>query len=221
MNVAQHITEIKSLLPENVTLVAVSKFHPAEAIQEAYNAGQRIFGESRVQELITKQPALPCDIEWHFIGTLQRNKVKYIAPFIHTIQSVDSLDLLEEIDKHAAKNDRIINVLIEVHIARESTKHGFSIDECRALFEEKRLAAFSNVCIAGLMGMATFTEDMQQVRDEFLLLQQLFTELKTSGLTDASFDTLSMGMSDDYPIAVRCGSTMVRIGSSIFGVRKI
>ena len=219
MSIAQNIEKIKSCLPANITLVAVSKFHPIESLREAYHAGQRVFGESRVQELAAKQPSLPPDIEWHFIGTLQRNKIKYIAPFIHTIQSIDSLDLLNDVNKYAAKNNRLIHVLIEVHIATESSKHGFSLDECRMLFQEKQLAAYPNVRISGLMGMATFTDDTSLIEQEFRSLQQLFDKLKLSDLTDDSFTELSMGMSDDYPIAVRCGSTMVRVGTSIFGVR--
>lgn len=219
MSISNNLKHIKSSLPETVTLVAVSKFHPVEALREAYDAGQRVFGESRVQELTAKQPDLPTDIEWHFIGTLQKNKVKYIAPFVHTIQSVDSMELLKEIDKHAAKNNRTIRVLIEVHIAAESSKHGFSVEECRALFGEKQFAPYPNVCIAGLMGMATFTEDAHQIEKEFQSLQKLFNELKQSGFTDDSFTELSMGMSDDYPVAIQNGSTMVRIGTSIFGGR--
>ncbi|MDR0845467.1 MAG: YggS family pyridoxal phosphate-dependent enzyme [Tannerella sp.] len=220
MSVAQNIKEIKASLPEGVTLVAVSKFHPAEAIQEAYAVGQRIFGESKVQELMTKQPLLPQDIEWHFIGTLQTNKVKYIAPFIHTIQSLDSLKLLEEVDKQAAKANRCIRVFLEVHIAGEDTKHGFSIGECRALFHEGTLNAFPHVSIAGLMGMATFTEDTEVIRNEFRTLRILFDELKNSGATGVSFTELSMGMSDDYPIAIQEGSTAIRVGTLIFGQRE-
>lgn len=219
MSIAQNIEKIKSNLPTNVTLVAVSKFHPVESLREAYNAGQRVFGESRVQELVAKQPALPPDIEWHFIGTLQRNKIKHIAPFIHTIQSIDSLDLLYEVNKYAAKNNRTIHVLIEVHIATESSKHGFSLDECRMLFQEKQLTDYPNICISGLMGMATFTDNTLQVEQEFQSLQQLFDELKSSDLVNDSFTKLSMGMSDDYPVAIRYGSTMVRVGTSIFGIR--
>lgn len=219
MSIRENIEKIKSSLPENVTLVAVSKFHPIEAIQEAYDAGQRIFGESRVQELTAKQPILPADIEWHFIGTLQRNKVKYIAPFIHTIQSIDSIDLLKEVDKYAAKNDRVIRVLIEVHIASESSKHGFSMDECRTFFLEKHWNTYPNVSIHGLMGMATFTDDTDQIQREFHSLYELFSEIKSTNDVCNNFAELSLGMSDDYLIALQNGSTMVRIGSSIFGER--
>lgn len=219
MSISQNLQNIKSSLPETITLVAVSKFHPVEALQEAYNAGQRAFGESRVQELTAKQPNLPNDIEWHFIGTLQKNKVKYIAPFVHTIQSIDSVELLEEVDKHAAKNNRIIRVLIEVHIAAESSKHGFNIQECHTLFQEQQLARYPNICVAGLMGMATFTNDTRLTEKEFQSLQKLFGEIKQSGFVDESFTELSMGMSNDYQIAIQNGSTIIRVGTSIFGER--
>jgi len=220
MSIAQNLQKIKSVLPENVTLVAVSKFHPVSALKEAYDAGQRIFGESRVQELMTKQPALPADIEWHFIGTLQRNKIKYIAPYIHTIHSIDTLELLHEVNKYAAKNNRIINAFLEVHIAKESSKHGFSLDECLSLFQQKQLMNFPNVYICGLMGMATFTDDQEQVVQEFKSLYDLFTEIKSSGYADNYFTELSMGMSDDYQLAIQNGSTMIRMGTSIFGQRE-
>ena len=219
MSVRENIKKIKSALPENVTLIAVSKFHPIEAIKEAYDAGQRIFGESRVQELTDKQSALPADIQWHFIGTLQRNKVKYIAPFIHMIQSIDSIDLLKEVNKYAAKNHRVIHVLMEVHIANESSKHGFSIDECYIFFQEKNWEAYPNVNICGLMGMATYTNDTTQIREEFHSLYKLFNEIRSAGYANNYFTELSIGMSDDYPIALLNGSTMVRIGTSIFGKR--
>ncbi|MDR0349603.1 MAG: YggS family pyridoxal phosphate-dependent enzyme [Tannerella sp.] len=220
MSIAQNLQRIKSVLPANITLIAVSKFHPVSALREAYNAGQRIFGESRVQELMTKQPLLPADIEWHFIGTLQRNKVKYIAPFIHTIQSMDTLELLQEVNKYAAINNRVIRVLLEVHIAKESSKHGFSMDECFSLFEQKHPATFPSVNICGLMGMATFTDNSEQVTQEFRSLCDLFNEIKCSGYADNCFTELSMGMSDDYRLAIQNGSTMVRMGTSIFGQRE-
>lgn len=220
MSIAQNLKRITSSLPETVTLVAVSKFHPVEAMQEAYDAGQRVFGESRVQELIAKQPLLPDDIEWHFIGTLQKNKVKYIAPFIHTIQSIDSVELLKEVDKYAAKHNRIIHVLLEIHIATEQSKHGFSAEECYSLFREQSIIHYPNICISGLMGMATFTDDLRRIEGEFKSLHDLFNELKQSGFVNDSFTKISMGMSDDYPIAVRNGSTMIRVGTSIFGERE-
>jgi pyridoxal phosphate enzyme (YggS family) len=223
MSVKERITEIKNLLPAGaeIKLVAVSKFHSVETIREACDAGQRVFGESRVQELVEKQPALPQDIEWHFIGTLQTNKVKYIAPFIFMIQSVDTLKLLKEIDSQAEKCKRIINVLIEVHIAEEESKHGFSIDECKQLFSNDLSVSFPNVKVCGLMGMATFTDDALQVEREFKKLHDLFEEVKTLSRTDkTAFKELSMGMSDDYKLAIKQGSTIVRIGTAIFGNRR-
>lgn len=201
-------------------MIAVSKFHPAETVREAYDAGQRFFGESRVQELMTKQPGLPEDIRWHFIGPLQTNKVKYIAPFISMIESVDTLRLMQEIDRQAEKCGRVIRVLIEVHIAEEASKHGFSPDECRAFFRSNTPATFKNVQICGLMGMATFTDDKAQVRREFRELKTLFDEIKASpSVTPSVFTELSMGMSDDYLIAIEEGSTMVRVGTAIFGAK--
>lgn len=186
---------------------------------EAYEAGQRIFGESRAQELVAKQKELPADIEWHFIGILQTNKVKDIAPFIHTIHSIDSLKLLQEVNKQAEKHDRIIRVLLEIHVAEEETKHGMTPDECRALLDAD-LSALTHIRIGGLMGMATFTDDMERVRSEFRQLAALFRELKKKYPELADFKELSMGMSHDYQIAVEEGSTMVRIGTDIFGERQ-
>ena len=217
--IAEHIQILRASLPEGVTLVAVSKFHPAEALMEAYEAGQRIFGESRAQELVAKQKELPADIEWHFIGILQTNKVKDIAPFIHTIHSIDSLKLLQEVNKQAEKHDRIIRVLLEIHVAEEETKHGMTPDECRALLDAD-LSALTHIRIGGLMGMATFTDDMERVRSEFRQLAALFRELKKKYPELADFKELSMGMSHDYQIAVEEGSTMVRIGTDIFGERQ-
>lgn len=220
MSISENISRIKKTIPDTVTLVAVSKFHPAEAVMEAYNAGQRVFGESRAQELVAKRHHLPTDIEWHFIGQLQTNKVKEIAPFIQMIQSLDSLKLLNEIEKQAAKYHRVIRVLLEIHIAAEETKSGFSPDECRALLETCPLQNYPHVQIAGLMGMATNTDDTDQIRREFENLEHLYQEIKTRYFSDKTyFNTLSMGMSADYPLAIEAGSTMVRIGSSIFGER--
>jgi pyridoxal phosphate enzyme (YggS family) len=216
--IAANMARIRSALPAGVTLLAVSKFHPIETLQEAYDAGQRVFGENRVQELIVKQLLLPQDIEWHFIGTLQTNKIKFIAHFIHTIQSIDSIALLQEVNRQAAGRNRRIRVLLEIHIAREPSKYGFTPDECRAFFRDGWPETFPNVCIGGLMGMATFTDDVEQVRSEFRSLRTLFDELKP--LAGDSFDTLSMGMSGDFPVAVQEGSTLIRIGSSIFGERR-
>ncbi|MDR1330721.1 MAG: YggS family pyridoxal phosphate-dependent enzyme [Tannerella sp.] len=219
MSIALNLARVRSTLPAGVTLVAVSKFHPPEAVREAWDAGQRVFGESRVQELTAKQPLLPPDIEWHFIGTLQTNKVKHIAPFIYMIQSIDSMNLLEEVDRQAARCGRRIRVLLEIHIAEEASKHGFTVDECRAFMREGRAAACPNVCIAGLMGMATFTDDAAQVEREFRRLHALFEEVKRDCPPGDSFTELSMGMSGDYRLAVASGSTMVRIGTAVFGER--
>ena len=221
MSIKRNLSKILTLLPKHVKLVAVSKFQSVEAIREAYNAGQRIFGENRVQELVTKRSALPEDVEWHFIGTLQTNKVKYIAPFVSMIESVDTLKLMVEIDRQAAKCNCSIRILIEVHIAEEESKHGFSIDECRALFMDGIFTKLKHVQINGLMGMATFTDNQVQVRQEFKKLKALFDEIRALPETDPSqFTELSIGMSDDYHIAIEEGSTIVRIGTSIFGKRK-
>ncbi|MDR1380615.1 MAG: YggS family pyridoxal phosphate-dependent enzyme [Tannerella sp.] len=221
MDIRENLLKIKSALPDGVQLIAVSKFHPAETVKEAYDAGQRVFGESRVQELTAKQPVLPGDVEWHFIGTLQTNKVRHIAPFVAMIQSVDSLKLMREIDFQAGKCGRTIRTLIEVHIAGEDSKHGFSTGECRSLFAEDVLRQFAHTQVCGLMGMATFTDDTEQVRREFGALRTLFEEIRCMPAVDRSvFRELSMGMSDDYPAAISKGSTMVRIGTGIFGARQ-
>ena len=221
MSISQNIVQLKASLPANVTLVAVSKFHPAEALMEAYNAGQRVFGESRAQELTAKQKVLPGDIEWHFIGPLQSNKVKDIAPFIHTIHSIDSLKLLQEVNKQALKNSRVIRVLLEIHVAQEETKHGLSPNECRELLQNEQLAELRNIQICGLMGMATYTDDTTLIEQEFHTLHELFSELKSIYFKgNDNFAVLSMGMSHDYPIAIRQGSTMIRVGTSIFGERE-
>ena len=218
-SIAQHIKELQASLPAGVTLVAVSKFHPVEALQEAYDAGQRVFGESRAQELVAKARVLPKDIEWHFIGPLQSNKVKDIAPFIHLIHSIDSVKLLQEVNKQAAKHDRVIRVLLEIHVAEEETKHGFSVEECREL--AAHLPELPHVSISGIMGMATQTDDEAQIRREFRTLHQLFEELKAGAFKDSDdFSILSMGMSHDYRIAIEEGSTMVRVGTYIFGERE-
>lgn len=221
MSITQNILKLKESLPAGVTLVAVSKFHPVEALKEAYDAGQRVFGESRAQELIAKQRVLPSDIEWHFIGPLQSKKVKDIAPFIHTIQSIDTLKLLYEVNKQAARNERIIRVLLEIHVAQEDAKHGFSPDECRRLLQSGELDGLSNIQICGLMGMATNTEDEALISQEFHSLYALYNELKTGYFKEAGyFRELSMGMSHDYPLAISEGSTMIRVGTSIFGERE-
>ena len=215
MPIQENYHKIKAQIPENVELVAVSKFHPIEKIKEIYDCGQKVFGENKVQELLTKVNELPADIQWHLIGHLQTNKVKYIAPFIDTIQSVDSEKLLLEINKEAAKNNRIIKVLLQVKIAEEETKHGLEIAEAKEIFSNYLEHKYPNIEILGLMGMATFTDNKNQVKSEFLVLKSLFDELSTF----KKLETLSMGMSDDFALAIECGSTSVRIGSAIFGVR--
>ena len=213
VNVEKYSAIKKQLASTNTTLVAVSKIKPAADIQSMYNLGQRDFGENYVQELVEKQAVLPKDINWHFIGHLQSNKVKYIAPFVHLIQSVDSEKLLKEIDKQAAKNDRKINVLLQVHIAEEQTKFGFNEAELMVL----NVRAYDNVNIVGLMGMATFTDDKQKVKREFEHLKQLYNNFEKE--KTITLNTLSMGMSDDYELAINCGSNMIRIGSLLFGRR--
>lgn len=215
--VSENLNRIRASIPSDVTLVAVSKTHPIEAIQEAYDAEQRIFGENRVQELVPKFEEMPKDIQWHLIGTLQRNKVKYIAPFVSMIHSVDNLELLKEINKEAKKNQRIIDCLIQVFIATEETKHGFSFEEAEALFQSEYSTQFENVRICGLMGMASFTEDQQQVKREFESLARFRDKIQTK--YSIQLPVLSMGMSGDYQLAIACGSNMVRVGSSIFGSR--
>jgi pyridoxal phosphate enzyme (YggS family) len=216
MSIAENLKKIKDSLPPQVTLVAVSKTHGEAEIMEAYRAGHRAFGENKVQELVGKWESLPKDIEWHMIGHLQRNKVKYLAGFVSLIHGVDSLRLLEEIDKRAAGHDRVIDCLLQVHIARETSKFGFDEKELEGVLQEEVLSSLPNVRIRGLMGMATFTDDADLVASEFRYLKSLFDRFM-AGREHA--DILSMGMSGDYPIAIAEGSTMVRIGSSIFGER--
>ena len=215
MSTQENYNKIKAQIPENVELVADSKFHPIEKIKEVYDCGQKVFGENKVQELLTKVNELPADIQWHLIGHLQTNKVKYIAPFIDTIQSVDSEKLLIEINKEAAKNNKKIKVLLQVKIAEEETKYGLEISEAKEIFSNYLEHQYPNIEILGLMGMATFTDNNNQVKSEFLVLKSLFDELSTF----RKLETLSMGMSDDFALAIECGSTSVRIGSAIFGVR--
>lgn len=215
MEIKENYTAIKNQLPAGVQLVAVSKTHPVEAIQEVYNLGQKVFGENKVQELMEKYPLLPQDIQWHLIGHLQTNKVKYIAPFIDTIQSVDSEKLLSEISKEAGKSNRKIKVLLQVKIAEEESKFGLEAAEAKALFQRYLNGEFPNVEITGLMGMATFTDDEEQVKREFSMLKGVFDDLNTL----KTLETLSMGMSDDFPAAIECGANSVRVGSAIFGRR--
>ena len=211
---------LTQLAASNTTLVAVSKTKPISSIQAMYDQGQRIFGENRVQELVEKQAVLPKDIEWHQIGHLQTNKVKYIAPFVSLIHAVDSLKLLKEINKQALKNDRIINCLLQFHIATESSKFGLNEATAKSLLERKEFEALKNIHIIGVMGMATFTDDAEQVRMEFKYLKDQYEKLKENYfLNSPSFQEISMGMSGDYQIAIEEGSTMVRIGSLLFGSR--
>lgn len=206
---------VKNQIPEGVQLVVVSKFHPMEKIETIYNLGQKVFGENKVQELVEKYEVLPKDIEWHLIGHLQTNKVKYITPFVHTIQSVDSEKVLKEINKEALKNGRIINIFLQVKIAEEDSKFGLAISETELIFQNYLAGKFPNIEITGLMGMATFTDDKAQVKNEFLKLKTLFYKLNNL----KSLQTLSMGMSDDFKLAIDCGANSVRIGSAIFGER--
>jgi len=215
MSIQENYRDIKSRLPENVQLVAVSKTHPVSSIQEVYDLGQKVFGENKVQELVEKYPLLPKDIQWHIIGHLQTNKVKYIAEFVDTIQSVDSEKVLNEINKEAGKHNRKIKVLLQVKIAEEDTKFGLEISEAKDLFQKFINGDFPNTEITGLMGMATFTEDENQIKKEFSVLKNLFDELSQI----KKLETLSMGMSDDFPIAIECGANSVRVGSAIFGRR--
>lgn len=221
MSVAEKINNLKAALPEHVTLVAVSKTKPISAIEDAYESGHRDFGENRVQELQEKYPALPKDIRWHAIGHLQRNKVKYIAPFIHLIHSVDSLRLLKEINKEAEKNERTIKVLLQFHIAQEESKFGLDWDKAQILLESDDYQKMNNVELVGVMGMATFIDNSEQVREEFAQLRFYFEQLKEQYFKNqSSFKEISMGMSGDYELAISEGSTMIRVGSSLFGARE-
>jgi len=219
MSIKSNLLEIKSTLPERVTLVAVSKTKPVPDLMEAYNAGQRIFGENKIQEMAGKYEEMPKDIEWHMIGHVQSNKVKYMAPFVSLVHGVDSLKLLAEINKQAKKNNRIINCLLQMHIAEEETKFGMDENELHELLSSDEFKQMENIKVTGLMGMATFTENENQIRKEFTHLKTTFDSLSTSLADNCQLSTLSMGMSGDYNIAIGCGSTMVRIGSSIFGHR--
>ncbi len=214
--IKENLQKIKSTLPENVTLVAVSKTKPIADIQEAYDAGQRVFGENKIQEMVTKFDALSKDIEWHMIGHLQRNKVKYMAHFVNLIHGVDSFKTLKEINKQAKKHDRIINCLLQARIAKEDTKFGLSFSDIEDIISSEELSELENVKIVGLMGMATFTDDQEQLTDEFSSLKNFYSKNQEKY---PNLSTLSMGMSGDYQLAIENGSNMVRIGSSIFGVR--
>lgn len=220
MAIKDNLLNIKSSLPAHVTLVAVSKTKPVADLMEAYEAGQRIFGENKIQEMTDKWQQMPKDVQWHMIGHVQTNKVKYMAPFVSLVHGVDSLKLLAEINKQAAKNGRIIDCLLQVHIAEEETKFGMDEQELNNLLKSEHFKQMENVKVTGLMGMATFTEDQQQIRKEFTHLKSIFDRLSNQPSTlNFKPEILSMGMSGDYQLAIECGSTMVRIGSSIFGHR--
>ena len=218
--IQENLNIVRATVPSNVTLIAVSKTKPVSDLQEAYDAGQRIFGENKALEMRDKHQVLPNDIQWHFIGHLQTNKIKYIAPFVTLIHAIDSLSLLEAVNKEAVKNSRVIDCLLQFHIAQEDTKFGLDIEEAKVLLESDSFKDLKNINIVGVMGMATFTDDADQVRNEFKNLKNIFDTLKENYFRDKdSFKEISMGMSDDYPIAIEEGATMVRVGSKIFGAR--
>lgn len=221
MSIKDKLNNLKAELPKNITLVAVSKTKPIEKIKEAYDAGQRIFGENKAREMESKYPDLPKDIKWHFIGHLQRNKVKYIAPFVDTIHSVDSQRLLKEINKQAKKNDRQINCLLQFHIADEESKFGLNEEKALEIINSEAFSNFKNIKICGVMGMATFTDDMEKVSKEFNTLKNIFENLKEKAFKNSDeFKEISMGMTNDYPVAIEKGATILRIGSEIFGPRE-
>jgi len=219
MSVRKNLERIKAEIPSQVTLVAVSKTKPASTLMEAYEAGQRVFGENKVQEMTEKWEHMPKDIQWHMIGHVQTNKVKYMAPFVSLIHGVDSLKLLREINKQAEKNKRIIDCLLQMFIAEEDTKFGLDEHELAEILQSEELKMFKNIRIVGLMGMATFTENQDQIKREFLHLKSIFDKYHKLETSNLKLQTLSMGMSGDYQLAIECGSNMVRIGSSIFGIR--
>lgn len=219
MSIKENLHHILSTLPTGVTLVAVTKTHPVEKLQELYTTGHKIFGENKVQEMVEKYEVLPKDIQWHLIGHLQTNKVKFIAPFVTLIHAVDSFKLLQEINKQAQKNDRVINCLLQVYIAKEETKFGFDPTELKHLLDSDVLDQLQHINILGLMGMASNTDDKNQIDAEFNSLSTLFHSYKSIVQKNVNFEILSMGMSSDYEIAIRNGSTMIRVGSSIFGKR--
>lgn len=220
MSIAENLEVVLSQLPDGVRLVAVSKFHPNEAIEEAYRNGQRVFGESKVQEMTAKYESLPKDIEWHFIGHLQTNKIKYIVPYVSLIHGIDSYKLLAEVNKQAIKIGKVVNCLLQIHIAEEETKFGFSFDECREMLTTGEWKEFHNIQLCGLMGMATNTSKNEQIEKEFCSLSSFFKEIKDTWFADVeAFRELSMGMSHDYLQAIAAGSTLIRVGSKIFGER--
>ncbi|AUC81898.1 YggS family pyridoxal phosphate-dependent enzyme [Lacinutrix sp. Bg11-31] len=219
MSIQHNLNNIKQTLPEHVTLVAVSKTKPVSDLMEAYNAGQRIFGENKIQEMADKFEQMPKDIEWHMIGHVQTNKVKYMAPFVSLIHGVESFKLLKEINKQALKHDRVIDCLLQIKIAEEDSKFGMSAKEASDILQSEDFSALKNIKVIGVMGMATFTENTLQIEKEFRLLKSTLEDLKVTETTNCQLQTISMGMSGDYKLAIECGSTMVRVGSSIFGYR--
>ncbi|ULC58536.1 YggS family pyridoxal phosphate-dependent enzyme [Flaviramulus sp. BrNp1-15] len=219
MTIQENLNNIKSTLPEHVTLVAVSKTKPISDLMEAYNAGQRIFGENKIQEMAEKHEQMPNDIEWHMIGHVQRNKVKYMASFVRLIHGVDNFKLLKEINKQAEKHNRVIDCLLQIKIAKEDSKFGMTTQEASEIIQSEDFSKLKNINIVGVMGMATFTDNQKQVEQEFKLLKSTFDNLKDVKLDNCNLQTISMGMSGDYPLAIDCGSTMIRVGSSIFGIR--
>ncbi|PNQ72740.1 YggS family pyridoxal phosphate-dependent enzyme [Hanstruepera neustonica] len=219
MSISENLKKIKSKLPADVTLVAVSKTKPIDSIMEAYNAGQRIFGENKIQEMVEKHEQMPKDIQWHMIGHVQRNKVKYMAPFVSLIHGVENFKVLKEIDKQAKKYNRVIDCLLQIKIAEEDSKFGMNSLDAKTILESNELKDLNHINIVGVMGMATFTEDTKQIEKEFKTLKNIFEELKNIQSKNCHLKTISMGMSGDYDLAISCGSTMVRIGSSIFGER--
>ncbi|MCF7567927.1 YggS family pyridoxal phosphate-dependent enzyme [Sabulilitoribacter arenilitoris] len=221
MSISENLKNIKSKIPNHVTLVAVSKTKPVSDLMEAYNAGQRIFGENKIQEMVEKYEAMPKDIEWHMIGHVQRNKVKYMANFVRLIHGVDNFKLLKEINKQAKKHDRIIDCLFQIKIASENSKFGMSAKDASEILQSNDFSELQNIRITGLMGMATFTNDINQVEKEFKLLKTVFENLKILKTKNCKLETISMGMSSDYKLAIDCGSNMIRVGSSIFGERNL
>jgi pyridoxal phosphate enzyme (YggS family) len=219
MSIAENLLSIKNNLPEHVALVAVSKTKPIEDLMKAYDAGQRIFGENKIQEMEGKWEQMPKDIQWHMIGHVQTNKVKFMAPFVSLIHGVDSFKLLKEVNKQALKNDRIIDCLLQMHIAEEETKFGLDDNELNSILASSTFREMKNIRITGLMGMATFTDNQDQVKKEFSHLKSIYDKLQSQKIENCQLNTLSMGMSGDYKLAIECGTTMVRIGSSIFGTR--
>ena len=219
MSIEQNLKRIQSTLPEHVTLVAVSKTKPVCDLQTTYDLGQRVFGENKIQEMVEKHEQLPNDIEWHMIGHVQRNKVKYMASFVSLIHGIDNFKLLKEVNKQAKKHDRIINCLLQIKIASEDSKFGMNAKEASHILQSEEFSELQNVKIVGVMGMATFTENQEQVKSEFMHLKQTFNDLNTIETSNSHLKTISMGMSDDYQLAIECGSNMVRVGSRIFGAR--